>query len=423
MTLRVASFGAISAGALLAGLVLVPLTATGAVGAQSATPAPSAYTPAQPQGLFVGHGVAVVAAIDTNGCAHVLVSRDVVHWRSIAAALPRPTHECGYAWSSASFVSPLDGWLLGRDPAGTTTVLVHTIDGGATWSMQPGSTTGSNGGSEVIGFSSARDGWRQQFALGSNAPFELQHTTTGGATWTTVQPIGRTGCAFVSDVFATTADGFAADTIDDATGSANLFNFPYMWTTTNGGASWRIAPVERPTSVPPSARAFYGQPSFSGSMGRFSVVYVTGSQQVLAIYGSADDGSTWTLEALSTMADAVSMTEGAVTCGTAVEVHGALVSIGSANASTWWTLRTSPPSITTMVFGPSQHLTASVDVPTGLPMLIDASQFPDGAQLHPFDAHRSLPLPESCGATTVVISVRSSTRLARTLQSSGPSSL
>jgi len=43
--------------------------------------------------------------------------------------------------------------------------------------MQQAGARGSNGGSQVIGFTSAEDGWRQQFATGSNAPYLLETTT------------------------------------------------------------------------------------------------------------------------------------------------------------------------------------------------------------------------------------------------------
>lgn len=124
--------------------------------------------------LFVGHGVGVVATDPFGpGCPRLFATTDFMHWRDISPPQPRTPVPCPCVWQSASFVSPAVGWVLGRDGGNVTTVLFHTTDGGRTWVGQPGSTTGSNGGLQVIGFTSTRDGWRQQFATGSNAPFLL----------------------------------------------------------------------------------------------------------------------------------------------------------------------------------------------------------------------------------------------------------
>ena len=140
-----------------------------------------------PTVLYVGHGVEVITTYnDMTGCSPVYLTSDFTNWRYVTPPLKLKSVACHYIWTSAAFVSPDTGWLLVSNEGGTGTILEHTVNGGRTWTQQPGGDTGSAGGSEVIGFASPSFGWRQQFADGSNASFVLQRTTDGGSTWTVV---------------------------------------------------------------------------------------------------------------------------------------------------------------------------------------------------------------------------------------------
>jgi photosystem II stability/assembly factor-like uncharacterized protein len=112
-----------------------------------------------------------------------------------ATATPRPTLEpvpAGFEPISATFVSSKVGWVLGSVPcdANRCPAIVHTIDGGATWTPIPApqTTVGTSPvdetstGVSAIRFADAKDGW----AFGP----ELWATHDGGATWKHVSIAG-----------------------------------------------------------------------------------------------------------------------------------------------------------------------------------------------------------------------------------------
>ncbi|HEY5437900.1 MAG TPA: hypothetical protein VIJ99_03280, partial [Acidimicrobiales bacterium] len=116
-----------------------------------------------PYELYAGNGVEVVTAYNSaTGCAGVFTSTDSTGWTNATPPEPgKVDGVCLYAWVDAAFVSPTVGWVEARNGGGVNTVLEHTTDGGHTWTVEPGGSTGSNAGLELIGFESAIDGWRQ----------------------------------------------------------------------------------------------------------------------------------------------------------------------------------------------------------------------------------------------------------------------
>ncbi len=92
---------------------------------------------------------------------------------------------------SVTFVSADVGWLLGVVPAGSRTHLavLHTIDGGATWSQRPAPpvTLGAGGtaNSARIRFADPADGWIAAPLARSTGPFPrvLWSTHDGGRSW------------------------------------------------------------------------------------------------------------------------------------------------------------------------------------------------------------------------------------------------
>jgi hypothetical protein len=260
--------------------------------------------------------VGVIDEQDTaTGCTTVYWTEDFAHWRDITppeVAGPEgrlPPGECSYIWQSASFVSADDGWVLGRDGGGTDTVLFHTLDGGRTWSREPGGATGSNAGYEVIGFANPALGWRQAFATGSNRPYTLELTRDAGASWSLLPSVDvRGGCELVPVVFAGPRVGFAADPM-----TAGGLLAPWVWRTTNGGASWSHMTVARPSWLE-GASALYGQPQFFAAVGVLPVLFTKRSSTWLGFCRSTDRGLNWHLQAVVVTRGDLSPGAGTGTC-------------------------------------------------------------------------------------------------------------
>jgi hypothetical protein len=228
-----------------------------------------------------------------------------------------------------------------------STVLFHTANGGISWNEEPGSTTGSNGGTQVVGFANANDGWRQQFATGSNAAYLLETTNNGGTTWRAFpQTASNGGCEFAQDVFANTNDGFGGAMLDiSGTDLAEGVATPqaWVWRTSNGGETWH-----QMTTAPPSglanAAAFYDLPAFFNmSDGVMPVQYSEAAASKLAFYTSSDAGLSWRLSASVPDVSTAQYTENAGTCGT--RMVGKLPMISLASMTTWWAIDASDSSV------------------------------------------------------------------------------
>jgi hypothetical protein len=260
--------------------------------------------------LYLGNGLGIVAeaGASSGGCSELLATTDFTHWRNISPPQQSGTDgSCPDIWQSASFVSPLQGWVLGRNGGGVNTLLYRTDNGGTTWVQLAGSSEGSNGGTQVIGFTSAEDGWRQQFATGSNAFYLLETTADGGESWSGIPQFSTNGgCEFAVDAFANSLDGFAGNNL--APGATSSLGAPppqaFLWRTTDGGMSWHEATAPAPPATT-NATAFYGLPTFfSPTSGILPVEYVQNGKNgaagatgpgTLDFYATTNSGSTWAL--------------------------------------------------------------------------------------------------------------------------------
>jgi photosystem II stability/assembly factor-like uncharacterized protein len=99
----------------------------------------------------------------------------------VGTAVPR-----GFDPTSATFVSPLTGWVLGQAPcsAGRCDAVVRTRDGGRTWRAVPAPSTSPD---RLVGirFADVRNG----YVYGEG----LWVTHDGGATWTQVKAFAQVG--------------------------------------------------------------------------------------------------------------------------------------------------------------------------------------------------------------------------------------
>jgi hypothetical protein len=329
--------------------------------------------------LFLGPEVGVVVEDSANGCSTVYWTADFVHWKNITppnvvppGQQPSAMIPCFYYWESASFVSPNDGWVLGRDGGSTDTLLFHTLNGGVTWTRQTGDGTGSNFGNEVIGFANAQVGWRQQFATGSNQPYTLELTQDAGATWSLAPNVeAHGGCQWEQVVFADPSIAFEGQPLDYAYSPA-----PWVWRTTNGGASWAHVTVTTPPGLA-GASAYYGQPQFFGDVGVLPVAFTKGASTFVAFYRSTDEGVDWSLEAIvptKSALEAGGYANDANSCSLSSAASGAFPVVALAGPETWWVVGTSADGNRTIAVTSNGGLSWTSASPKGIPPYVVSVQ-------------------------------------------------
>jgi hypothetical protein len=146
----------------------------------------------------------------------------------------------GFRAQSISFVSPKLGWMLGAAPCGglTCATVVHTTNGGATWSQV--GTVGApitferESGVTEIRFADDLHGWAFEPGMWS--------TSDGGVRWTREAPPGDgrlvLGLAADSQVVYAVVSTCRLNRECDAPAT--------LWQTTPGQGSWTQAPVTLP---------------------------------------------------------------------------------------------------------------------------------------------------------------------------------
>jgi photosystem II stability/assembly factor-like uncharacterized protein len=175
-----------------------------------------------------------VWAVDLAGA--VVHSADGVRWDELAAP-----QRWSQILNDLSFPDAEHGWIVGATADRESRPLIlHTADGGATWSEQRALVAGELTGVEFV---DEANGWA--IAESPSGGRALQHTSDGGATWTLQRPRGILGLA-------------AIDFLEPTTGWVSGQYLPDAWTggrsapaavfrTTDGGATWTRHPLPRNT--------------------------------------------------------------------------------------------------------------------------------------------------------------------------------
>ncbi|MFZ0768290.1 MAG: hypothetical protein WAM64_03605, partial [Acidimicrobiales bacterium] len=328
-------------------LLLASLVVPSSVVAGSTSNRTSTYA------LYAGHGVGVIATENPfTGCGNVYLTNNFRRWRKITPAVKNPREFakglCAYTWSDAYFVSPTDGWLEATDGADVDTILRHTLNGGKTWIVEPGESTGSAGGGDTVRFVNGSLGWRQQFGWGSNGNYAIQRTLNGGLTWSTRSPDPRGSCIFANDVFSSSTTGFASVPWASATNPTNL------WRTINGALNWSVLKFSPPPGLSSTALGLYGAPDFSGSYGVVPVDYSVAGHQDLFFYVSHDAGLVWQLDVASHLPVVIPTgvrinrqnAVGQSCSATSPLVSGRVPVVVSASPTTWWLVVPGPQHAT-----------------------------------------------------------------------------
>jgi hypothetical protein len=162
--------------------------------------------------------------------------------------VPAPTPlAASFAPDAVTFVSPLDGWIVGTVPCGSAACLAmaQTTDGGYTWSVAPApgatlSTTESGVRTVSVRFANHNDGWI--YALD---PSRVWSTHDGGAEWTLAS---IPGLGSVTDNIAMEAgDGYVRiAVISTTTRTVHIESSPVgvdAWTDTDTGVPIGAGPV------------------------------------------------------------------------------------------------------------------------------------------------------------------------------------
>src|SRR5690348_5886218 len=129
----------------------------------------------------VGRAVVLIAmsffAIAAGGVAYL-------HPTLTALTTVAPAAHTPYHVAAVDFVSPEVGWVVADFETGDY-ALLHTIDGGTSWTTQLSAPTGGN--QQYVKFFDTLAG---VFALVGTRPV-LNRTTDGGRTWTAIPALGK----------------------------------------------------------------------------------------------------------------------------------------------------------------------------------------------------------------------------------------
>ncbi|MEP7001327.1 MAG: glycosyl hydrolase [bacterium] len=176
-----------------------------------------------------------------------------------------------------SVVSPSVAWASGQ--RGT---VLHTTNGGATWTMDTVS-----GAASLDLRSIAATSVRTAFAMSIGDSSRIFRTTNGGRTWSVRFVSLRKGSFFDAIRFWDAKHGIAvSDSVDG--------HFLLM-TTSDGGDSWKEIPVDRMPNSLANEGAFAASGSCIAVYGRSDVWFVTGGATVARVFHSSDRGRSWTV--------------------------------------------------------------------------------------------------------------------------------
>ncbi len=167
--------------------------------------------------------------------------------------------------------------------AGDNGTMLTTSDGGATWSAHVPGVAGAHVAD--LSFVNGDDGWAVLYLQNQNKNL-LAHTSDGGSTWTAERFAWNPG----SVDFVDASHGWA-------TGDDPPLRKDGVWSTANGGRTWKFHPV-------PLAWGFssidFIDATHGWAVGGYSIVNDPMAGSVAAIFATSDGGTSWHRQSLAT---------------------------------------------------------------------------------------------------------------------------
>jgi photosystem II stability/assembly factor-like uncharacterized protein len=212
----------------------------------------------------VGRALALMAASFVTIAVGALA---FLHPNLTALPSPPPVH-VPFHVAAVDFVSPDTGWVVANLETGDYTLL-HTTDGGVTWTPQLSAPTGGN--QQYVKFFDSMAG---VFALVGTRPV-LNRTSDGGRTWTSIPALGKHSTV-LSWSFIDSDHGWML--ADPATGSP-----PRLYRTDDRGWTWHdLGP---PVGSPDEA--------FAAHFSFLTTGWLASSGSGPYAYKTGDFGDTW----------------------------------------------------------------------------------------------------------------------------------
>ncbi len=171
----------------------------------------------------------------------------IVHTTDGGATWAGQTSGTGYDLTGVVFTDAQTGWATGQSFTEygdySSGVILHTTDGGQDWTTQYASifdaSTGHDGTAfSAVAFADARHGWAVGETQGSDSSYNqtvIMHTTDGGATWTQQLDFSP---PFASNSDNATLSSIACTNAAHAVAVGYDENRAEIWRTTNGGRTW-----------------------------------------------------------------------------------------------------------------------------------------------------------------------------------------
>ena len=222
-----------------------------------------------------------------------------LHWQNIS---PPVAQNYGQYKSIPYFLNETTAWVWQYQTNGTKTALYRTTNRGRTWQA----STIPTGSIEFVSFVDAQKGWILSNAVTTRvhpeATVTLLHTIDGGETWTKVANItqatdqlgstysrGKRGSlpfvnAYTGLHFVNATDGWLSGTI-------TTNGFTWLYTTYDGGSTWEHVSLPLPTQISKSELIVWPPTFFTFNDGILAVT--AWSPVSLATFVTHDGGRSW----------------------------------------------------------------------------------------------------------------------------------